>query len=426
MSKKLQELRALRDKKAREANDLNNKHPGDKVMPKADSDALNALLDEVDRIDDDIKREERLIQAAADNPDQQHNDAANAAMTQGGVRLSAESVALRNYLSGGVAALTDEQRRAVSARLRISEYGQHPAIRQAMSTGTGSEGGYIVGTEYSATLAEALRAYGGIRAAATIMNTANGAQMSFPAADATSETGELLAENGSVTLGETSFATIGLSAYMFSSKKIALPWQLLMDSLFDAEAYINSLLSVRLGRVTSTYATTGTGSGQPRGIVTASSAGKIGATGQTTNVTYDDLVDLEHSVDPAYRMNPGVGYMMADSTLKVVRKIKDSNGRPIFVPGYEQGNPGGAPDRLLNRPIFISQEMPAMAASAKSILFGDLKKYVIRDVMDVLLFRLTDSAFTLNAQTGFVAFMRSGGNLIDVGGAVKHYQNSAT
>lgn len=426
MSKKLQELRALRDKKAREANDLNNKHPGDKVMPKADSDALNALLDQIDQIDDDIKREERLIQAAADDPATQEHNAANAAMSAGGARPSAESEAMRAYLRGGIGALSDEQRRTVTNRLRISDASSHAAIQAAMSTTTGSEGGYIVGTQYMTTLAEALRSYGGIRAAATTMTTDNGQTMNFPAADATAEEGELLAENGEVSTGDTTFASLALSTYMFSSKDIAIPWQLLSDSVFDVEAYITALLQVRLGRITSRFFTTGTGSSQPRGIVTASSAGKIGTTGQTATVTYDDLVDLEHSVDPAYRVNPGVGWMFNDSTLKVIRKIKDGNGRPIFVPGYEYGNPGGAPDRLMNKPIFISQEMAGMAANAKSILFGDFQKYVIRDVMDLMLFRMTDSAFTRKAQTGFLAFMRSGGNLIDVGGAVKHYQNSAT
>lgn len=110
----------------------------------------------------------------------------------------------------------------------------------------------------------------------------------------------------------------------------------------------------------------------------------------------------------------------------MVRKIKDSQGRPIFVPGYEQGNPGGAPDRLLNRPITINDDVAAMAANAKSILAGDFRKYKIRRVMDLTIFRMTDSAFTLNGQVGFVAFQRMGGNLIDAGGAVKHYANSAT
>ncbi|MNJ81282.1 Phage capsid family protein [compost metagenome] len=67
-----------------------------------------------------------------------------------------------------------------------------------------------------------------------------------------------------------------------------------------------------------------------------------------------------------------------------------------------------------------------MAASAKSILFGDFNRYKIRDVMQVLLFRMTDSAYTKKGQVGFLAFLRSGGRLMDVGGALKYYQNSAT
>ena len=118
--------------------------------------------------------------------------------------------------------------------------------------------------------------------------------------------------------------------------------------------------------------------------------------------------------------------MMHDQTLKQIRKLKDADGRPIFVPGYEQGNPGGAPDRLLGRPIFINQDMDAMKANAKSVAFGDFSKYMIREVMDLTLFRMADSGFLLNGQIGFVAFNRQGGSLIDVGGAVKLYQNSAS
>ena len=122
----------------------------------------------------------------------------------------------------------------------------------------------------------------------------------------------------------------------------------------------------------------------------------------------------------------GARLMLHDDALKMLRKIKDSQGRPIFVPGYEMGNPGGAPDRLLGREIVINQNMPAPGASAKSVLFGQFSKYLIRDVMDVTLFRMTDSAYTLKGQVGFVAFCRSGANLLDVGGAVKAYQHPAT
>lgn len=159
------------------------------------------------------------------------------------------------------------------------------------------------------------------------------------------------------------------------------------------------------------------------GAFTAATVGKIGAVSALPIVTYDDLVDLEHSVDPAYRQL--AKWMFHDDMLKLIRKVKDDQGRPIFVPGYEQGNPGGAPDRLLNRDIQINQHAPAPAAGATSIAFGDFSYYKIRDVMAVTLFRFADSAYVKRGQVGFMAWMRSGGNLVDVGGAVKTFKHGA-
>ena len=120
------------------------------------------------------------------------------------------------------------------------------------------------------------------------------------------------------------------------------------------------------------------------------------------------------------------GNLKLNGRLSLLNELLDEQGRPIFVPGYEVSVPGGAPDTLLGRPIVINDDIAAMAASARSILAGDFSKYVVRRVMDLTLFRMTDSAFTLLGQVGFVAFQRLGGNLIDAGGAVKYYANSAT
>ena len=417
--KKLQQLREQRDAKAREANAINAATPGDKAMPKEDAVKMDALLLEIEGIDADIARVQKVAALNIEqDPEAAHEAALNAATRNAPVAATEEGKALRAFLTGGLSAMTPEHRQMVHAR-------QSPDIRAAMSSNTSTEGGYTTATEYIRQLEVAMKAYGGIRAVARILPTQNGSQILWPTADATSEEGELVGQNAPASEGNTAFGTASLDVYKFSSKKIALPFELLQDTFVDIEAYIRELLATRLGRVTSRYATTGTGVNQPRGIVTGATLGKAGANGQTVTVTYDDLVDLEHSVDPAYRSNPGVGFMMHDMSLKAVRKIKDSQNRPIFVPGYEQGNPGGAPDRLLNRPIFISQEMDQMAANAKSILFGDYQKHIIRDVMDLTLFRMTDSAFTLLGQVGFVAFMRMGSNTVDVGGAIRYYQNSA-
>lgn len=413
---KLAQLRAQRDAKAKTAAELNAKTPADQRMPSDDASSLDTILNEIEAIDGEIARENRMNQVAGDER-AEHEAALNNATREGSDRSNPEAGALRAMLKGGLSNLTDEQRNAMRAR-------QSPEIQGAMSTTTGSEGGYTVATEFSRTLIEAMKQMGGVRAVASSIQTATGAQMLFPTADATSEEGEIVGQSVAASVGETTFGQASMDVYKYSSKSIALPFELLQDSFIDIETYIKSLLSLRLGRIQNRHQTVGTGTAQPRGIVTGAPVGKTGATGQTTTVTYDDLVDLEHSVDPIYRQR--AGWMFHDDVLKVARKIKDTQGRPIFVPGYEQGNPGGAPDRLLGRMITINQNMAPMAANAKSILYGDFTKYLIRDVMDVTIFRMTDSKYTEKGQVGFLAFCRSGGNLLDVGGAVKHYANSAT
>jgi HK97 family phage major capsid protein len=90
------------------------------------------------------------------------------------------------------------------------------------------------------------------------------------------------------------------------------------------------------------------------------------------------------------------------------------------------GKPGGVPDTLLGDPIQVNQDVAVMAANAKSILYGDFSFYKIRDALDMQMYRFTDSAFALKGQVGFLAFLRSDGQFVDVGGSVKYYQNSAT
>src|SRR5690606_17105231 len=107
-----------------------------------------------------------------------------------------------------------------------------------------------------------------------------------------------------------------------------------------------------------------------------------------------------------------------------IRKIKDDNGRPVFVPSDDAGITKGQAGTLLGYPIVINNNMAEMAASAKAILFGDFKKYTVRDAMGLTLFRFTDSAYAKKGQVGFLAWMRSGGNLLDTG-AVKYFQNPA-
>lgn len=300
-------------------------------------------------------------------------------------------------------------------------------IRNVMSTGTDAQGGFSVQKDVAATLIDAMKSYSGLRASGLceIFRTEKGNQISFATSDGTAEEGEIVAENGTATDEDASFGSISIPVYKFSSKVITVPIELLQDSSVDIEAMVRNRIAQRLGRITEKKFTVGSGVSEPRGLITAAPVGVVAAVGGTTSVTYDQLVDLEHSVDPAYR-NTTCAFMFNDLTLRHIRKIKDLNGRPIFVPGYEVGVPGGAPDTLLGRPIVINQHMAGLGANNKPVGFGDLFHYKIRDVMDMELFRFTDSAYAKKGQVGFLAWSRHGGNYVDVGGGFKVFQNSAT
>ena len=297
-------------------------------------------------------------------------------------------------------------------------------VRATMSTTTAGEGGYTVPTDVASSINEVLKAYGGVRSAANVISTDMGNDINFPTSDGTSEVGELIGENTTATAADPSFGVVTLKTYKFSSKVVAVPFELLQDSAADVEAFIARRLGDRLGRITNQFFTTGTGTAQPNGVVTASVAGKTGTTGQTLSVISDDLIDLIHSVDPAYRAK-NCRFMMHDSSLKVVRKLKDTTGRPVFMPGYD-GLSGPMSDSILGYEVTINQEMAQMAANARSILFGDFSRYTVRDVMGMTLFRFDDSAYVKLGQVGFLAWMRTGGTKTDGGAPWKHYANSAT
>lgn len=298
--------------------------------------------------------------------------------------------------------------------------------QRAQGVGTGAAGGFTVQDETMRALETAMLQFGGMRQVATILRTETGAALPFPTVNDTTQTGVLLGENTVVAQQDVSFAQLVLDAFKYSSKMILVSVELLQDSTIGVSQFLGEALGTRIGRISNTHFTTGTGSGQPNGLVTASTVGKTGATGQTTTIVYDDFVDLEHSVDPAYRN--GARWMFHDGTLAKIKKIKipqftgDVAGQPLWQPGLAVGSP----DTILGYPYTINQDVAQMAANAKSVLFGALSKYLIREVRDIVILRL-DERFADFHQVAFLAFARMDGDLLNAGtNPVKHYANSAT
>lgn len=324
--------------------------------------------------------------------------------------------AWRSWVRYGSLDMPQEQRQVLQRGM--SSLGD--TERRTLGVATGSIGGYLVPEGFINALEREMLFYSPLFGLAQVLRTATGNPLVFPTLNDTANTGRLIAENTAVTQTDPSFGQKQVDAYLFSSDLALVPWTLLQDSSLDLDGELASILGERLGRVAATYQTTGTGAGQPEGIATNISTGKTGATGQTTTVTYDDLVDLEHSVDVAYRTERS-RWMMHDLSLAIVRKVKDGEGRPIFVASTQAGQP----DTLLGRPIAINNAVAQMAASAKSIYFGDFNRaFLIRVARDVTMVRLMER-YADAMQTGFFAFMRWD-SILKTTSAVKAYANSAS
>ena len=301
---------------------------------------------------------------------------------------------------------------------------QATAIRNAMSTTVPAEGGFTVPSEIASMVIDRMRAFGGMREVATIITTAGGNPMNWPTSDGTAEVGAIVAQNALAGVADVTFGTIALNPFYYTSNSIALPLELIQDSAIDVIGFVTNRLATRIARIQNTHFTTGVGTTQPDGIVPRAGVGKTGVTGQTLTVTADDIVDLIHSVNRAYRAKGR--FMLNDLTLATVRKLKDTTGRPIWMPGDAEGVTNGLPSTLYGYAYTVNDDMPVMAANARSIVFGDLSYYNVRDVANTTaLRRFDDSQFALRNQVGFCGWLRSGGNLLEPA-AVRAYINSAT
>ncbi|MDN3356075.1 phage major capsid protein [Actinomadura sp. DC4] len=313
------------------------------------------------------------------------------------------------YLRRGMTRLSVEQQDLLQERFEA----------RAGSTQDDTLGGYTVPEAYRAVLTETMKAFGGIYALATVITTSTGQDLPWPTSDDTGNEGEYLTENTQVNNGDVTFGQRKLSAYTINSKMVRLPLQLLQDNAFDLNTWLPRKQGERIGRRGGRAFATGTGVEQPEGILTNCTVGKTGGSGQTTSIIYDDLVDLEHSIDPAYRNT--AQYVMADGMLKAIRKLKDTQGRPLWVPIPAPGFPA----TINGFKYTIDNSFPVPAANAKTVLFGDVAAgYIIRQVLAVQNLRLTER-YADFLQVGYLAFARHDGKPDDTS-AIRCYQHAAS
>ena len=287
--------------------------------------------------------------------------------------------------------------------------------------GTTTAGGFTVPTELATFIDKAMIATGPMYRSDlfTVINSADGRPFNIPTIDDTAVTAVAHTEGTQPTDDGGKDATFGqksVSAYAFDSEWIRWSAELNADSVLNMESLLGELVGERLGRIANSKLTTGSGSSDVEGIVTNSALGKTAAA--TAAITADEIIDLIHSVDPAYRSASNVAIMMNDSTLAAVRKLKDGQGNYLWQMGNYQA---GIPQNILGYNVVVNQAMDSLAASKKVMLFGDMSKFYVRKVGAPSLYVARER---FAPDFGILGYIRFDGVLVNTA-AIKHLITAA-
>ncbi len=273
-------------------------------------------------------------------------------------------------------------------------------VNNVLSTSPDTDGGYLVPEEFERQIVTGLEEANVIRSIAKVITTS--AERKIPVA-ATHSTAQWTAENAAYTENNPTFAQKTIDAFKLTDL-VKVSVELLQDSMFDLESYIALEFARAFGVAEEEAFCVGTGTGQPTGIFTEN-GGTVGVTASGTSITVDNIIDLIYALKSPYRRN--AVFLMRDVTVSALRKLKDTNGQYLWQPSVQAGQP----DRLLGYPIYTSPYVPAVAAGALPIAFGDFSNYWIADRMGRTVQRLNE-LYAGNGQVGFIAAERVDGKVI--------------
>lgn len=342
-------------------------------------------------------------------------------------KKKAEALALKSYLMTGS---VPEELRAIMKPAKaekddhsfiqkeLKELGFTRAAQQSTTTGSG---GYTIPEGFQRELEVAMKAYGGMYENCRILRTSTGNTLDWPTINDFANIAYQLSEAGNAETSATKVtdSRVQFGAYKWTSGLIRLSYEIVEDSAFDMVSEVNKLLGTRMGRGINHAATIGTGTQTIQGVTVGASYGASFAAGGAP--TYNEMVDLESGLDPAYRRN--AKFMFHDRTLKVLKKLKDSQNMPIWLPSARDG----APATFLGYEYIINQDVTWGATnSAKIALFGDFSKYIIRQVNDMRMVRLNER-FGDTDEIALGIFFRWDGKVLDAGGKpIVYGRNDAT
>lgn len=314
------------------------------------------------------------------------------------------------WMRWGMHALDYEERRVMAGRMFAVTDAMRAEMRVMGTDATGTPyGGYQIPEAYQREIDSARIQQGGMEEASRLLPTTSGAALPWPTDDDTANVGELLAEGNAAAELDVVMGRVVFGAYTYSSKMVKVQMQLLQDSAFDIGAFLREKFVERLQRITNSHYTTGTGSAQPNGVITAADDSTI-TPSAGTGLTRANLIDIMLSVNRTYR--PNARWMMHDTTLGTIMKLAlgSADDRPLYKGGDART---GEPETIEGKPFSVNNDMATDAAATNvALAFGDFKKYIIRKVQPNILLRL-EERYAEYLQVAFLMFSREDGDLVN-------------
>lgn len=367
---KILELKEKRAKLTQQIRSILDEFEG-KEMPAEKSEEVRKIEADFDSLNEKINREERQLERE---------------------RLAGQKQEKRKEN------VSDEERehRALDLYLRKGDVSE----LRALEVGTATEGGNLVPEDFKKKLIMGLEEQNIMRGLATTISADN-VQVVIPTVSSHGSAA-WTAEEGAFTESDEVFGQILIDVHK-ATTLIKVSEELLHDSAFNLVSYLNTEFQRRLGALEESAFVNGDGASKPYGVFNEIATGVTAASNSA--ITTDEVMDLYYSLGTQYRGK--ASFVMNDSTEKVIRKLKDSNGQYIWSPGITAGQP----NTLFGRPVRTAGDVPAIASTANVIGFGDYKYYYIADNSQIAMQRLNE-LYSVNGQVGFRIYKRTGGRII--------------
>lgn len=382
-------LKALKEKRATiytSIDELRQATDG-REMTAEEQQRWDTMLSDYDKADKAVEAEERFVDIQRKQAEQ---EVAKRDFYIGDLLGEQYRKAFADYILNGASGISPESRATIEQRAGIA----------------GLAGGVTIPTALASEIEIALKTYGGMFEAGTIINTSHGGDLIMPTINDTSAKATIVSEYDQSTKRAPSFGSVTLKAYTYRTPIIPVSQTLIQDSAFNLDAVLTSLLGDSFSRGVNEQLTTGDGTGKPTGIVTAATACTTQAA--ATSIKLDDIIDLIKSVNSAYARNGK--FMFNRNTLWELAKIKDQTGRYIWQDSARDGTPA----TLFGKQYILNDDMADIGAGNASVLFGDLSKYKIRMVKSFSVVRLNE-LLAEYLSIGLFGFARVDGNLLDAG-----------